>query len=73
MKNGLNGEAVAEQFYTVDEMASILKVTKNSIYNQIQRGKAGGSLPPYIKLGKLIRFRNSDYRDWYNTLEANGP
>ena len=74
MKNGLNNaEAVKEQFFTMDKMASILKMSKNSIYIQINRGRAGTSLPPYIKLGKLIRFRISDYREWYNNLGVNSP
>ena len=59
---------IVEQFYNVDDMAKILKVTKNSIYNQIRRGKGGSSLPRYIKLGKLIRFKVSDYREWCANL-----
>ena len=68
MKNGLNNEAVEEQFYTVDDMAQILKVSKNSIYNQINRGRAGNSIPPYIKLGNLVRFRVSYHKRWYENL-----
>ena len=59
---------IVEQFYTVDEMASILKRTKRSMYNQIHQGKAGISIPPYVKLGHLIRFKVSDYREWYANL-----
>ena len=64
----LNIEAVEEQFYTVDDMAKILKVSKNSIYHQIHQGRAGGSIPPYIKLGNLVRFRVSDHKRWYENL-----
>ena len=59
---------IVEQFYTIDDMTNILKVTKSSIYNKIARGDGGSSLPPYIKLGKLIRFKVSDYREWYANL-----
>ena len=38
-----------DDFYTVDELAKKLKVSKNSIYHQIHQGKAGDSIPPYIK------------------------
>ena len=59
-------------FYTVDEMASILKITRQSVYNKIHAGRAGVSIPPYVKVGKLVRFRTSDYRDWYKKLRMNG-
>ena len=66
--DSINSEAVEEQFYTVDDMAKILKVSKNSIYNQINRGRSGDSIPPYIKLGNLVRFRVSDHNRWYENL-----
>jgi len=66
--NNLNTVAVEEQFYTLDDMANLLKVSKQSIYNQIHQGKAGQSIPPYIKLGGLIRFKVSDYKPWYQNL-----
>ena len=59
-------------FYTVDEMAKKLKVSKNSVYHQIHQGRAGKSIPPFIKLGNLVRFRASDYQDWYKKLPMNG-
>jgi len=55
-------------FYTVDEMAKKLKVSKNSVYHQIHQGKAGISIPPFIKLGNLIRFKVTDYEEWYKNL-----
>ena len=62
------GEA---DFYTVDEMAEKLKVTRQSIYNKIHAGRAGKSILPYVKMGNLVRFRVSDYRDWYKKLPMN--
>ena len=66
--DNLNIEAVEEQFYTIDDMAKILKVTKRSIYNQIHKGRAGTSIPPYVKLGALVRFRLLDFNKWYDGL-----
>ena len=59
-------------FYTVDEMAEKLKITRQSVYNKIHAGRAGKSIPPYVKMGNLVRFRNSDYQDWYKKLPMNG-
>ena len=59
-------------FYTVDEMAEKLKITRQSVYNKIHAGRAGKSIPPYVKMGKLVRFRASDYQDWYKKLPMNG-
>ena len=68
MKNGLTNEAVEEQFCTIDDLANILKVTKRSIYNQNHQGRARASIPSYVKLGQLVRFRVSDYKQWYDSL-----
>ena len=59
-------------FYTIDEMAEKLTMSKQSIYNRIHAGRAGVTIPPYVKVGKLVRFRNSDYLDCYNNLRMNG-
>ena len=72
LMDNLNSEAVEERFFTIDEMASMMKITKQSIYNKIHAGRAGVTIPPYVKVGKLVRFRNSDYLDWYNNLSING-
>ena len=59
-------------FYTIDEMAEKLKMSKQSIYNRIHLGRAGKTIPPYVKVGKLVRFRNSNYLDWYKKFPMNG-
>ena len=59
-------------FYTIDEMTEKLKMSKQSIYNRIHLGRAGKTIPPYVKVGKLVRFRSSDYLDWYKKLPMNG-
>jgi len=55
-------------FFTVDEMAKELKISKNSVYYQIHQAKAGISTPPFINLGNLVRFKVTDYDEWYNNL-----
>ena len=55
-------------FYTIDEMAEKLKIAKQSIYNQINQGRAGKSIPPFVKLGGLIRLKVTDYEEWYKNL-----
>ena len=66
--DNLNIEAITEQFYTIDDIVKLLKISKQTIYNQIHQGKAGKSILSYIKLGGLIRFKGSDYREWYANL-----
>ena len=55
-------------FYTIDEMAEKLRVTKRSVYNDIHKGNAGISIPPFVKLGGRIRFKVTDYEEWYKNL-----
>jgi excisionase family DNA binding protein len=55
-------------FYTIDEMAEKLRVSKQSVYKQINQGSAGKSIPPFIKLGGRIRFKVTDYEEWYKNL-----
>ena len=57
-----------DDFYTIDEIAEKLKVTKKSILNQIHQGRAGKSIPPYIKIGQLVRFPIKDYEEWLENL-----
>ena len=54
--------------YTVDELPKKLKVSKNSVYHQIHQGKAGISIPPFIKLGNLVRFKVTNYEEGYRNL-----
>ncbi len=32
------------------------------------QGRAGKSIPPYVKLGQLVRFKVTDYEEWYKNL-----
>ena len=57
-----------EELYTIDEMAALLKISKKSIYNKIHLGKSGEEIPPMVKLGGLVRFKRTDYLNWYSNL-----
>lgn len=52
---------VMEDFklYTVDEIASILKVTKRTLYNYIKSGVLKA-----VKIGKYWRIKHSDLQDF---------
>ena len=43
------------------ELAAILGVAEQTIYN---RRFTGRDLPPYLKIGKLVRFRSEDIEAW---------
>lgn len=48
---------------TVEGLSKITGLAVQTIYN---RHCIGGDLPPMIKLGKLIRFREADIEAWIN-------
>lgn len=47
------------KFYTVQQLAELLQVTKMTIYRLIQRGEL-----PYYAIGRLMRFRQSDVEEF---------
>jgi len=47
-----------EAFYTVDEMATKLKVEKRFIYLHTKSGKL-----PHHRIGRTIRFTNGDFEE----------
>jgi excisionase family DNA binding protein len=55
---------VTEELLTVDELASIFKLTRWTIYNLTrQRNRREGALP-YLKIGRELRFRRSAVESW---------
>lgn len=50
-----------EQLLTPKTLAETLGLAEQTIYN---RHSAGGDLPPSIKLGRLLRFRQADVAAW---------
>lgn len=57
-----------EGFFTVAEVAEILRTTPNAIYVAIAEGRDGVTIPPSIKLGRRRLFSRQDYRDWHDGL-----
>ena len=54
----------ADELLTVDELASIFKLTRWTIYNLTRaRNRREGALP-YIKIGRELRFRRSAVEAW---------
>ena len=56
-----------EQLLTPQTLASLLGMATQTIYN---RYSTGGNLPPAIKLGRLLRFRVGDVREWLKAQEV---
>ena len=49
-----------EELLTVDEVAALLKVPRSWIYQHVR--KAGPDRLPHVKLGKYLRFVETDVR-----------
>ena len=53
-----------DELLTVDELASLFKLTRWTVYNLTrQRNRQEGALP-YIKIGRELRFRKSAVEAW---------
>jgi len=50
---------------TIDELAKILSVKKSTIYQWVHF-----RLIPYIKVGRLVRFREKDIQKWLASREV---
>lgn len=50
-----------DQLLTPKMLAAALCLAEQTIYN---RHSTGGDLPPAIKLGRLLRFRQDDVNSW---------
>ena len=57
-----------EEFYTIDEMAEKLNVSKNEIYHRINQHRSGKAIPPFIKSGGEVKFNKFEYEEWHNKL-----
>ena len=53
-----------EELLTVDELASIFKLTRWTIYNLTRQRNRGQGALPYIKIGRELRFRRSAVEAW---------
>jgi excisionase family DNA binding protein len=57
--------AVKEQYYTVQEIADRLRVTRQAIYNWIDEGKLKA-----VKVGRALRIPESAVADFVRPAEA---
>lgn len=53
----------ADDFLTIDELAAMLRVTRQTIYTQRKKGTG----PFAHRIGKHLVFRRSDVLDWLAT------
>ena len=60
-----------DELLTVEELASLFKLTRWTIYNLTrERNRREGALP-YIKIGRELRFRRSAVDAWVIDQEQN--
>ena len=48
-----------EVIYTIPEVAQYLKLSKSKVYHLVQTGQM-----PHIRIGKNVRVRESDLKEW---------
>ena len=63
------------QILTADEVASLLKISKDHVYELAKARTKSGDMReaplPCIRLGKSVRFRKSDVEAWIEKLTRN--
>jgi excisionase family DNA binding protein len=71
MKHRANNDADAELrlFFTVPEVAEILRTTDKGIYAQAERGL----LPGVTRIGRRLLFRRAELLDWLRQKSAPSP
>lgn len=58
---------IKQQFYTLDEVADAMRISKQTLYNKLcdnRKGKSEHLLPPYIKQGGKTLFPISEFHNW---------
>lgn len=56
-----------EQLLTPQELAQLLRLSLQTIYN---RRSLGGSLPPAVHIGRLVRYKPADVAAWLDSLSG---
>ena len=51
---------MTEKALTVSEAAELLGISERTLWRRIKDGSA----PPYIRIGKLVRFPSQSLKDW---------
>jgi len=70
LENELHGvEGDSDELLTVDELAAILKVPKSWIY--LHTRKRSKAALPHVKIGKYLRFCETDVREFLSHLRRN--
>ena len=54
-----------DKFYTVPEVAELLKISQSKMYRLVQRGSI-----PHVKIGRNVRISESDLKDWLQALRT---
>ena len=57
----MNESLVKDAIMTIPEVASYLKMSKSKIYYLVSRKKI-----PHLRLGRNVRIRQSDLKNWLN-------
>ena len=52
-----------ETIYTVPEVAEYLKMSKSKVYDLVKQKKI-----PFIKIGRNVRIRHSDFINWLEDM-----
>jgi excisionase family DNA binding protein len=64
------------EILTVDELAAMLKMSKNQIYEMTRTHTRSGAMRdnpiPYLKINSNVRFRKSDIEAWIEKLVERG-
>lgn len=69
MQDHGEGDADADVYLTVGELSEMLSVPKNTLYQWNSRGTG----PRHLRLGKYVRYRASDVRQWIAEQESTTP
>jgi len=56
---------MAENTYTVKDLASMLKVAESWVYERTRKG-----LIPHLRVGKYIRFTESHVQQYFESLKS---
>jgi predicted DNA-binding transcriptional regulator AlpA len=59
-----NTQAMGDRMLTVIEAAGVLGLAPGTL----NKGRvAGGDFPPYVKIGRSVRYRESSLQNWVNS------
>lgn len=52
------------EFYTAQEIAGLIGLSCNRLYDMARHPKTRKFIPPFIKIGRLVRFPANEYERW---------